>query len=99
MGTVSFFSLILMVALFSLRSCSNKQGGSLWVICVMLTAKRYDILKIFCYGFKLYISEFLIDEKEVSKEEYADCVDAGICNFPLEGEGLCKTKEKTIKSC
>ena len=36
----------------------------------------------------VYISNFLIDTKEVSKIEYSDCVNAGDCNFPLEGDGF-----------
>ena len=34
----------------------------------------------------IYISTFSIYRTEVTKGEYARCVDAGICNLPLEGK-------------
>ena len=97
---VLFLKALLLVALFSLISCSNKQGGSKLVGKFSFSGKGVGVSEgFFVMGSdqgntderperNIYISEFLIDEKEVSKEEYADCVDAGICNFPLEGEGL-----------
>ncbi len=99
-GIGLFLKVILLVTLSSLISCSNKEGGSKLFGIFSSSGKNVAIPEgFFIMGSEkgntdeqpernIYTSTFLIDQTEVSKGEYADCVDSGICNFPLEGKGL-----------
>ena len=94
-----FLKFLLLIALISLMSCSGRGGSQLFGKFSFSGKEVYISEGFFVMGSdkgntdeqperNVYISNFLIDTKEVSKIEYSDCVNAGDCNFPLEGDGF-----------